>query len=271
MSTMNRRRFLGIAGGAALAASVPWRLHGWRAGAAERLPGSLPFPERPAGMLHPDLVPELANIDHIFLLILRVVFLSGVLCREGPVQLPGSTEVLRVAQDDRAFPGMDVHPSQTLTSGICHPAGEGVTKMQPPKIYFVYIMSNRSKTLYTGVTNSLVRSVREHKSGRGSCFASKYKLDRLVFLNNLKTFVMRLRRERYQRLVAGQEDRVDCLCQSGVEGLESGVVRTPSVSARAGSRCPTVPLLKITWSSVPRRQETCATGSECIGPSRCSG
>ena len=143
--------------------------------------------------------------------------------------------------------------------------------MQPPKIYFVYIMSNRSKTLYTGVTNSLVRSVREHKSGRGSCFASKYKLDRLVFLNNLKTFVMRLRRERYQRLVAGQEDRVDCLCQSGVEGLESGVVRTPSVSARAGSRCPTVPLLKITWSSVPRRQETCATGSECIGPSRCSG
>ena len=43
MSRMNRRRFLGIAGGAALAASVPWRLHGWRAGAAERLPGSLPF------------------------------------------------------------------------------------------------------------------------------------------------------------------------------------------------------------------------------------
>jgi len=71
MSRMNRRRFLGIAGGAALAASVPWRLHGWRAGAAERLPGSLPFPERPAGMLHPDLVPELANIDHIIIVMME--------------------------------------------------------------------------------------------------------------------------------------------------------------------------------------------------------
>jgi phospholipase C len=71
MSTMNRRRFLGIAGGAALAASLPWRLPAWRAGAAGRLPGSLPFPERPAGMLHPDLVPELANIDHIIIVMME--------------------------------------------------------------------------------------------------------------------------------------------------------------------------------------------------------
>ena len=71
MSRMNRRRFLGIAGGAALAASLPWRLPSWRAGAAERLPGSLPFPDRPAGMLHPDLVPELANIDHIIIVMME--------------------------------------------------------------------------------------------------------------------------------------------------------------------------------------------------------
>jgi len=45
--------------------------------------------------------------------------------------------------------------------------------MQAPKIYFVYIMSNRSKTLYTGVTNSLVRRVREHKSGTGSWLCLK--------------------------------------------------------------------------------------------------
>ena len=53
--------------------------------------------------------------------------------------------------------------------------------MPTQKIYFVYIMSNRSKTLYVGVTNSLVRRVREHKSGMGSMFTKKYKLDRLVY------------------------------------------------------------------------------------------
>lgn len=42
-------------------------------------------------------------------------------------------------------------------------------------------MTNRSKTLYTGVTNSLVRRVREHKVGSGSGFAAKYKLDRLAY------------------------------------------------------------------------------------------
>src|SRR5580704_18582085 len=33
----------------------------------------------------------------------RLVILSGVLCREGPVQLAGSAQVLRFAQDDKLF------------------------------------------------------------------------------------------------------------------------------------------------------------------------
>ena len=49
------------------------------------------------------------------------------------------------------------------------------------KTYFVCIMTNRSKTLYTGVTESLVRRVHEHKQGAGSSFTSKYKMDRLVY------------------------------------------------------------------------------------------
>jgi len=38
---------------------------------ALRTPGSLPFPLRPAGSLNPDLTPELANIDHIIVVMME--------------------------------------------------------------------------------------------------------------------------------------------------------------------------------------------------------
>ena len=74
--------------------------------------------------------------------------------------------------------------------------------MRDPKTYFVYIMSNRSKTLYTGVTNSLVRRVREHKEGTGSGFASQYKLDRLVYFERFEDVRNAIEREkRIKRLL----------------------------------------------------------------------
>ncbi len=48
------------------------------------------------------------------------------------------------------------------------------------KEYFVYILSNSSGTLYTGVTNNLKRRLGEHKSGEIPGFASRYHLGRLV-------------------------------------------------------------------------------------------
>ena len=68
--------------------------------------------------------------------------------------------------------------------------------MRSPKTYFVYIMSNRSKTLYTGVTNSLIRRVREHKMGTGSLFATKYKLDRLVYFERFEEIRNAIEREK---------------------------------------------------------------------------
>ncbi len=41
-------------------------------------------------------------------------------------------------------------------------------------------MTNRSKTLYTGVTGHLERRVFEHKQGIKGEFAARYKIDRLV-------------------------------------------------------------------------------------------
>jgi putative endonuclease len=57
-------------------------------------------------------------------------------------------------------------------------------------------MTNRSKTLYTGVTDSLIRRVREHKLGIGSAFTSKYELDRLVYFERFQDIHNAIEREK---------------------------------------------------------------------------
>jgi putative endonuclease len=47
--------------------------------------------------------------------------------------------------------------------------------------YYVYILTNKSKTLYTGVTNDLERRVYEHKNKLVPGFTLQYKISRLVF------------------------------------------------------------------------------------------
>jgi putative endonuclease len=47
--------------------------------------------------------------------------------------------------------------------------------------YYVYIMTNRSRTLYVGVTNDLERRVHEHKSELIEGFTKRYKITRLVY------------------------------------------------------------------------------------------
>ena len=54
------------------------------------------------------------------------------------------------------------------------------------KDYCVYIVTNKSWTLYTGVTNDLGRRVWEHKRGVGSEFCKHYKLDRLVYFERFQ-------------------------------------------------------------------------------------
>ena len=49
------------------------------------------------------------------------------------------------------------------------------------KSYYVYIMTNKSRTLYTGVTNHLERRVWEHKNKVIPGFTSRYKITQLVY------------------------------------------------------------------------------------------
>jgi putative endonuclease len=47
--------------------------------------------------------------------------------------------------------------------------------------YYVYILTNKSKTLYIGVTNNLERRIYEHKQKLIPGFTQKYNLNRLVY------------------------------------------------------------------------------------------
>lgn len=51
------------------------------------------------------------------------------------------------------------------------------------KTYWVYILTNESRsTLYIGMTNNIERRVFEHREGGGDSFAAKYRLRRVVYL-----------------------------------------------------------------------------------------
>ena len=62
--------------------------------------------------------------------------------------------------------------------------------------FFVYIVSNTSMTLYTGVTNHLQGRVQAHKSGEGGGFTSRYHIDRLVYFETYDLVVDAIAREK---------------------------------------------------------------------------
>jgi putative endonuclease len=64
------------------------------------------------------------------------------------------------------------------------------------KTYYVYIMTNRSGTLYTGVTSDLERRVHEHKLRMGSRFTTRYKIDRLVHFETFSNILDAIAREK---------------------------------------------------------------------------
>lgn len=74
----------------------------------------------------------------------------------------------------------------------------------------MYIMSNSSgSTLYTGVTNNLLRRVYEHKTGIGSKFVNKYKLTNLVYYELVDSIEVAITREK--QLKAGSRAKKEAL------------------------------------------------------------
>ncbi len=64
------------------------------------------------------------------------------------------------------------------------------------KNYFVYIMTNHSRTLYTGVTSDLQKRVYEHKHKLTAGFTSKYNINQLVFFESTSDVHSAIAREK---------------------------------------------------------------------------
>ena len=65
-----------------------------------------------------------------------------------------------------------------------------------PHTYYVYILSNASRTLYVGVTNDLVRRMWEHKQKTGSEFAARYNVTQLVWFEQTINVAAAIAREK---------------------------------------------------------------------------
>ena len=64
------------------------------------------------------------------------------------------------------------------------------------RAYYVYLMANRSHTLYVGVTNDLKRRVLEHQTKRAPGFTSQYNIMQLVYYEATSNVRAALAREK---------------------------------------------------------------------------
>jgi putative endonuclease len=62
--------------------------------------------------------------------------------------------------------------------------------------FHVYIMTNRSRTLYVGVTSSLLQRVYQHKTRQVSGFTRRYRMTRLVYYESAPDALSAIDREK---------------------------------------------------------------------------
>lgn len=65
------------------------------------------------------------------------------------------------------------------------------------KSYFIYLMTNKTNTvIYTGVTNNLIRRIREHKNKLRIGFTAKYNVNKLVYYEMFGDIAEAIKREK---------------------------------------------------------------------------
>jgi putative endonuclease len=54
------------------------------------------------------------------------------------------------------------------------------------RTYYIYILANRSRTLYTGMTGRLLERVKQHREGTLPGFTSQFRIHRLVYFETYR-------------------------------------------------------------------------------------
>ena len=68
--------------------------------------------------------------------------------------------------------------------------------MQAQNQYHVYIMTNKSRTLYTGMANNIRKRVYEHKHKLIPGFTKKYNISRLIYFETFGDVYSAIAREK---------------------------------------------------------------------------
>jgi len=69
-------------------------------------------------------------------------------------------------------------------------------RMPGSRTYYVYIMSNQSRTLYVGFTNNIRRRVWQHKTELVEGFTHHYKINTLVYVESFSGVFSAIEREK---------------------------------------------------------------------------
>ena len=64
------------------------------------------------------------------------------------------------------------------------------------KSYYIYILTNKSNTLYIGLTNNLRKRLWEHKNKLVEGFSKKYSLDTLIYFEEYQNISQVIVREK---------------------------------------------------------------------------
>jgi putative endonuclease len=64
------------------------------------------------------------------------------------------------------------------------------------KLFFVYLVADRSRVLYVGFTSDLQVRIRQHRQGRFKGFTSHYGCSRLVWFERFGSPIMAITREK---------------------------------------------------------------------------